>query len=162
MRPVAVWGVLMAFRVGVVGIGVALVLLGCAASGVAGDCGTDAVAGLKLAEKECGKCHSLRPEAPSLQAGPNIAGVFGGKAARRADFLRYSEAMRLAAAQGLTWDEKTLDAYIADPGALLQSVSGRAKAKHGMFYKLGDKDKRKRIVAYLKASVECPDATPSP
>ncbi len=161
-------------RSGLAALGLALALpflgLGCVAGGagaVVGECKPVATApeggapeGRALVEQECGKCHSLNPGAPSLKLGPNIALSFGRRAGQRQDFPRYSEAMRTAAAKGLVWDETTLDAYIADPGAFLKSFSGRPEAKHGMFFKMPDGNKRKRVVTYLKSMTSCQETAP--
>jgi cytochrome c len=68
----------------------------------------DAKHGQKLFE-ECHACHSLERGAQGV--GPGLHGVFGRRAGELDDF-RYSPALKRS---GITWTEKTLDAYIADP-----------------------------------------------
>jgi cytochrome c len=68
----------------------------------------DAARGAKLFE-ECGACHALERGAQGV--GPDLHGVFGRKAGTLEDF-RYSPALKRS---GITWEAKTLDAYVADP-----------------------------------------------
>ena len=51
--------------------------------------------------------------------GPSLFGVVGRKAGAVADF-HYSEANK---ASGLTWDEATLDRYIANPRAVVPGTT---------------------------------------
>ncbi len=69
----------------------------------------DARRGEKLFE-ECRACHAVERgvEGP---VGPDLHGVFGRRAGTLDNF-RYSPAMKRS---GITWSEKTLDGYIADP-----------------------------------------------
>lgn len=57
----------------------------------------------------CKACHAV--EAGKNGVGPSLAGVFGRKAGIVAGFA-YSPAMKNS---GLTWDEATLDKYLAAP-----------------------------------------------
>jgi len=68
----------------------------------------DAVAGRQV-YKKCQACHSLEPGKNML--GPSLSSIVGRKSAIEATFS-YSPAMKKAA---LTWDQATLDAYLADP-----------------------------------------------
>ncbi len=56
---------------------------------------------------ECEGCHSVDRN----KVGPKLCGVVGRKAASVPGYV-YSEAMTAA---GLTWDDKTLDEYLASP-----------------------------------------------
>jgi nitrite reductase (NO-forming) len=69
----------------------------------------DAAAGRQVFRK-CQACHSLEPGKNVL--GPSLAGVMGRKAGS-VEGYNYSPAMKQA---NLVWDQKTLDAYLADPG----------------------------------------------
>src|SRR5262249_6931459 len=60
--------------------------------------------------QNCVACHSLEPN--KNLTGPSLSGVFGRKAGSLQSFTRYSDPMKFS---GLTWDEKTLDAWLADP-----------------------------------------------
>jgi cytochrome c len=76
---------------------------------------------------ECRACHAMEPGINNV--GPTLAGVIGRKAAALDDF-RYSPAMKRS---GITWDAKTLDAFIADPQKLVPATrmpySGLVDAK---------------------------------
>ena len=61
------------------------------------------------AYERCVACHSGKDATKDL--GPNLAGVFGRKAGSREDF-RYS---RPLSRSGVTWDERSLDAFLKGP-----------------------------------------------
>jgi cytochrome c len=71
----------------------------------------DAARGRQLYESRCGGCHSIEEN----RAGPAHRGVFGRKAGAAKGF-DYSSALR---ASGITWNEKTLDRWLANPEALI-------------------------------------------
>lgn len=81
-------------------------LLAAAASPVFGQ---DAKRGEKVFEN-CRSCHAVDKEAQNT-VGPSLHGLFGRQAGTGSDF-RYSPALRRS---NITWDAKTLDAFIADP-----------------------------------------------
>jgi cytochrome c len=62
----------------------------------------------------CAGCHSLEPG--RHLTGPSLHDVLGRKAGTAPGFVRYSEALRNS---GLVWNEKTLDAWLANPQALV-------------------------------------------
>ena len=95
----------------------------------------DAAAG-GMAFQQCAECHS---PTSADNAGPGLKGVFGRKAGAKDGFI-YSPAMKKSA---LVWDDKTLDAYLKDPRAVVPGTS--------MAYG-GDDDAKERadLVAYLK------------
>jgi cytochrome c len=68
----------------------------------------DAKHGQKMFE-ECHACHAV--ELGVQGVGPSLHGVFGRRAGERDDF-HYSPALKRS---GITWTQKALDAYIADP-----------------------------------------------
>lgn len=106
----------------------------------------DAAAG-KTAFKKCEACHTVEA-GKSKPTGPNLLGVFGRKAG--AGDYKYSDAIQKAAAKGLTWDEKSLDAYIEDPKKFLAGVTGDPKAANKMQFNLKNAAERANIIAYLK------------
>ncbi len=112
-----------------------LSVLALALLALAGAHAQDAAAG-GMAFQQCAECHS--PGA-SDGNGPGLKGVFGRRAGSKDGFI-YSPAMKKAA---VTWDDKTLDAFLADPRA---AVPGTTMA-YG-----GDDDAKDRadLVAYLK------------
>jgi cytochrome c len=94
-------------------------------------------------------CHVIEADKPSRPTAPNIHDVFGSLPASRKDFP-YSDGMIGAAAKGATWTEDSLFEYLADPKAYLIKVNG-AEVKHKMFYQLKDEQKRREVIAFLKA-----------
>jgi cytochrome c len=96
-----------------------------------------------LAEfRACAVCHARTdPADPSTLRliGPSLYGVLGAPSARLPDY-DYSPAMRRAA---LIWDETTLDAYLAEPQAI---VPGTRMSYAGE----PDPEARAAIIAYLK------------
>jgi cytochrome c len=62
---------------------------------------------------DCRSCHAV--QAGVNNVGPSLAGIIGRKAASGDDF-RYSPAMKRS---GITWDNATLAAFIADPQAVV-------------------------------------------
>ena len=76
--------------------------------------------------------------------GPSLAGVLGRKAGSLASFHRYSDALKRS---GIVWNEETLDAWIANPAALVPGNDMR-------FQGLGDAQMRHNLVAYLQAVAE--------
>ncbi|CAN7625316.1 c-type cytochrome [Bosea sp. LjRoot90] len=67
--------------------------------------------------KTCQSCHSLDP-AKTGMAGPHLAGL-KGRVLGSADGFDYSPAFRAARAQGLSWDDEKLKAYLADPDTIV-------------------------------------------
>lgn len=97
-----------------------------------------AAAKAKTAFQSCAACHSDKPGVARL--GPSLAGIFGRPAGQVSGF-RYSPAMAKAK---LTWDRKTLDAYIAKPKEV---VPGTTMAYAGV----ADPAKRQAIIDYLES-----------
>jgi nitrite reductase (NO-forming) len=89
----------------------------------------------------CQACHSLDPGRNLL--GPSLAGVIGRKAGTAPGF-DYSEAMKSA---NITWDAKSLDAYLADPQKV---VPGNRMPFGGL---KSDLD-RQELVAYLEVAAK--------
>jgi nitrite reductase (NO-forming) len=84
--------------------------------------------------------------------GPSLAGIIGRKAGGEAGYS-YSPAMTQA---GIVWDEKTLDAYLADPA---KTVPGNKMPFPGL---KTDQD-RSDVIAFLasSASAQSPPAAPA-
>jgi cytochrome c len=99
----------------------------------------DAGAGEKLFIK-CKTCHTL--EAGKNKVGPSLAGLFGRAAGTAPDF-NYSDAMKNS---GITWDETTLDEYIADP-------KGKVPGNKMVFPGVKKEEDRANIIAYLKQAL---------
>ena len=95
-----------------------------------------AATGEALFIDKCGDCHTVEP--PSGTA-PALKGVVGRKVASLGDF-QYSDALK---AKGGTWDEASLDAFIANPKAYAPGTQMTAGA--------ADPADRKAIIEYLKS-----------
>ena len=104
----------------------------------------------RVVAKQCANCHELDPDKPSRPTGPNIHDVFGALPASRKDFPKYSEGMQGAALKRATWTETALFDYLGDPKLYLVKVYG-AEVKHAMFWLLKDEQKRRDVIAFLKA-----------
>jgi cytochrome c len=90
------------------------------------------------AYRNCAACHSLLPDVHL--SGPSLAGVFGRKAGTAPGFLRYSPGLRSA---DLTWDENTLNAWLADPMAMIPGT-------YMIFRGISDDQERADLVAFLR------------
>lgn len=96
----------------------------------------DADKGAKLFKAKCGICHAT--EAGKRKVGPTLHAVVGRKAA--GEKFKYSKALKGA---DLTWDEATLDKWIANPKDLV-------KGNKMSFPGIKDDGQRADIIAYLK------------
>jgi cytochrome c len=85
---------------------------------------------------QCGLCHALTAGAQRL--GPNLHGVFGRHAGAVPGFS-YSPGF---AAADWNWDAARLDAWLADPQAMIPGTV--------MTYRQADPAIRQAIIAYLK------------
>jgi len=106
---------------------------------------TDVAAGREVF-RVCGACHSLDPGRNLI--GPSLAGLIGRKAGTASGF-EYSPAMKQS---NITWNVRSLDAYLADPQKL---VPGNRMPFAGL---RSDLD-RGEVIAFL-AAVTRPGATP--
>lgn len=85
----------------------------------------------------CKSCHAVEKDKHLI--GPSLFGVFGTKAGDVAGYS-FSAAMK---ASGLTWDEATLDSFLANP---MKVVPGTRMTYAGQ----SDPAKRKEIIEYMK------------
>ncbi|MFN5780920.1 MAG: c-type cytochrome, partial [Novosphingobium sp.] len=86
---------------------------------------------------QCAACHAVEPGKHGI--GPSLHGVYGTKAGDIPGFA-FSEKLK---ASGLTWDDATLDQWLAGP---MKMVPGTKMAYAGM----SDPAKRAEIIAYMK------------
>ena len=68
----------------------------------------------------CRACHSLDPAERNLP-GPNLSGVIGRTIGGDAAF-DYSPVLRKARDEGLRWDAKRMEAFLADPAAMFPGL----------------------------------------
>jgi len=90
----------------------------------------------------CRNCHSVKPDDNRL--GPTLHNIFGAKAGQAKNFPNYSGSLT----SEITWDEQTLDKFIADPKSLASNTTMTP------FAGIQDAEQRKLIIDYLKAQRE--------
>ena len=96
----------------------------------------DAAAGEKVFTK-CKACHVI--DKPTNRVGPSLHGVIG-RTAGHVEGFKYSDAMKDS---GITWDDATLDQYLADPKGFIP--------KNKMaFAGLKTEEERQNVIAYIK------------
>jgi cytochrome c len=96
----------------------------------------DAAHGEQVFNK-CKACHVV--DEAKNKVGPYLVGIFG-RPAGSAEGFKYSNAMKES---GVTWDEQTLTAYLADP-------RGYIKGNRMAFAGLKDQEDIADLIAYLK------------
>jgi cytochrome c len=92
----------------------------------------------KTAFKKCALCHTTEA-GKSNKIGPTLFGIIGRKSASLDNF-NYSESMKKF---DHTWDEATLDTYLADP-------RGAVPGTKMIFPGIKDKTERDDVIAYLE------------
>ena len=98
----------------------------------------DAAAGETVFKKSCAVCHTT--EEGKYKGGPSLHGVVGRHAASDSGYP-YSDALKKA---NKTWDDQTLDAYLANPSA---AVPGTKM----VFLGLKSADDRQNVIAFLES-----------
>ncbi len=88
----------------------------------------------------CRSCHTITKDGANM-TGPNLYGVFGSKAAGKADYS-YSNALK---AKAPTWDAATLNQWLAGPQAF-------APGTKMSFVGLKDDTDRRDVIGYLKVA----------
>lgn len=99
----------------------------------------DTASGEQLFNNNCRTCHSWKEGDNRL--GPSLHGVVGRKSGSVPGFS-YSQSMKQA---NLTWDEATLDKFIANPDGVVQNNNMKP------FNGITDAATRKQIVEFLKS-----------
>lgn len=100
----------------------------------------DAAKGEKVFNK-CKACHAVGENAKN-KIGPLLNGIVGAEIAS-VDGFKYSDAFLEKKAEGLVWDEETLDAYLTKPKDF---IPGTKMTFNG----LRKEDEREDVIAYLK------------
>lgn len=98
--------------------------------------------GEQVFNNNCRTCHTWKKDDNRL--GPNLYDIFGRKAGSASGFA-YSQALK---SSGVTWDEATLDQFIANP----ESVVANNNMKP--FTGISDESTRKKIIDFLKSVPE--------
>lgn len=95
-----------------------------------------ATAGKALFEARCTGCHTLDKN----KEGPRLRGVLGRRAGSVVDFT-YSDQLK---ASNLTWDEASLDKWLANPDALVPD--------NDMAFRVSNARERADIIQFLRLS----------
>lgn len=101
--------------------------------------------------KKCTSCHQIG-EGAENRVGPHLNGIFG-RAAGSVAGAKYSKSMARAGDDGLIWTEKTLDAYIENPKALVSKT-------RMSFRGIADVEERSHLLAFLRAYSDDPSNIP--
>jgi cytochrome c len=103
--------------------------------------GVAATAGPEAFNSNCRTCHSTQPGDNRL--GPSLNKVIGRKAGTAPGYSNYSNSMKTSA---ITWDETTLDEFIANPDAVVPNNNMKP------FNGVRDAAVRAKIIAFLKST----------
>jgi len=95
--------------------------------------------------RQCAACHSML-EGAMDRGGPNLFGVFGKRFGTNSSRYGYTAALTRA---GGTWDERTLDAWIAAPASVVPGTTMQ-------FGGVPDALDRADLIAYLSTQVPEP------
>ena len=95
--------------------------------------------GRDIFQAKCIGCHAIACH----RAGPKLEALFGRQAGSVPDFTDYSDALKQS---GIVWSEKTLDAFLTNPNAM---VPGTLMAYAG---KIEDAQKRRDVIDFLKSA----------
>ena len=98
----------------------------------------DQEAGRNVFFSRCIACHAFGCN----KVGPKLGDLFGRRSGTVSDYSDYSDAMKNA---NIIWNEKTIDAYIANPEVFIPG-NGMSAA----FGKLDSEVQRRDLIDYLK------------
>lgn len=117
-------------------VGIVILSMASSSANAAGD--GDVVKQIAQIYRACGACHSLKPGIHL--SGPSLAGLWGKKAGSVAGFGRYTEVLKKT---GVTWDEDTLNAWLANPQAMAPGTTM-------MFRGIENDQTRNKLIAFLR------------
>jgi glucose/arabinose dehydrogenase/cytochrome c2 len=112
--------------------------------------GADAAAGKNVFKSQCALCHSAEAGDGGGAQGPPLRGVAGRRAAADPQFS-YSAALK---ASNLTWDEATLNRFLAAPTAVVPGST--------MVIPVANATEREDLVAYLRSPAVAPAVVAAP
>ena len=96
----------------------------------------DAAAGKQTFTTTCGVCHSAQPGVNKI--GPSLAGIVGSKSGAVPGYS-FSPALKAA---DITWDEQTLDKFLANPKADVHGTK--------MPISVPNPEERQNVIVYLE------------
>jgi len=99
----------------------------------------------------CRTCHTIREGDNRLA--PNLYGILGRKSGSAHGYSNYSSSMKNA---DVIWDEKSLEQFIADPGAVVFGNNMKP------FSGITSPEIRAKIVQFLKDCNACGPTCPAP
>lgn len=111
----------------------------------------DPAAGASIFNRDCAFCHQVGPDAVN-RVGPQLNRLYD-RGAGSLDGFRYSAGLARMGVDGLIWTYETLDAYVANPRAL---VSGTRMSYRG----LRNETERHDLLAYLRVYSDQPQNMP--
>lgn len=101
---------------------------------------------------QCAACHQVGERAEH-RIGPHLNGLFGRRLGGVEDYTRYSPGLTRAGTDGVVWSFETLDAYIANPRALVTGTRMN-------FAGLDAPEDRADVIAYLRTFSDNPANIP--
>lgn len=104
------------------------------------DAGTSGDSGRAAFNNNCRTCHSTKEG--DNRMGPSLAHIVGAKSGAQPGYASYSQGMKAAK---ITWDEQTLERFIANPDSVVPNNNMKP------FKGVPDAAVRKAIIEHLKA-----------
>ena len=126
----------------------ALVLVAAMIFAASGTAMADVAKGKKVFKK-CVACHTISAGGKN-KVGPNLFGIVDRQAGTGKGY-KYSASYVSAGVDGLVWSEDAIFEYLANPRTYMRKITGNAKARSKMVFKLKKEKDRKDIISYLAA-----------
>jgi cytochrome c len=125
-------------KVSALACGLAFVALVIVSAPAAGETGT---AGPEAFNNNCRTCHSMKEGDNRL--GPSLHKIIGRKAGTAPGYSNYSQGLK---SSGITWNEMTLDKFIANPDAVAPNNNMKP------FKGISDGAVRTKIIEFLRSN----------